>query len=59
MKMYVSPKPDDQILIIQTETAKEAQILNDFERVQGPLVAKVLHGTGYSDPYLEISRSKS
>ena len=59
MKMYVSEKKVDPVLIIDTETKVEAQALNNFERVQGPLTAKVLRGPKYSASYLEIRRSKS
>lgn len=59
MKMYVSEKKGDPILIIQPKTTGEVQILNNLERVQGPLTAKVLHAPGYGTPHLEIRRSKS
>jgi len=59
MKLYVSEKNNDQVLIIDTETTDEAKILNKFELVHGPLIAKVLRGPGYGATYLEIRRSKS
>lgn len=59
MKMYISEKNNDQVLIIDSETEDEAKILNKFECVQGPLTARVLHAPGYGSAYLEIRKEKT
>lgn len=59
MRVYISARGDDPVLIIQAELEREAVVLNNFERTLGPLKAEIKHPSDYGAPYIEIRRDKS
>lgn len=56
MKISIKRDGDEPVLVVQTETAGEAGVLNTFGLVLGKLTATIEHGSEYGAPRLEVRR---
>lgn len=58
MRIWLEKKGPRPVLIIDCETDFEATVLNDFLRVDEPLVAVLKHAVGFLHPHLEIRKER-
>lgn len=56
MKIFIKRDGDEPVLVVQTETAGEAGVMNTFDLVLGKKTATIEHGSDYGAPHLEIRR---